>query len=122
MPRRQEPGLTSIPASDGSYWAEQYRRAKYDFDAQSVRPYFPYMQVQEGILTTAAHLFHVEFKAVPDAKTWDASVSTYDVFDAASTRSREAGPDLPRHAPARGQGQVVLLGADRSGNQGQAAS
>ena len=48
---------------------------KYDFDAQSVRPYFPYMQVQEGILTTAAHLFHVEFKAVSDAKTWDASVS-----------------------------------------------
>ncbi|MBS1800153.1 MAG: Zn-dependent oligopeptidase [Acidobacteria bacterium] len=87
----QQPGLKNISAADGNYWAEQYRRAKYDFDAQSVRPYFPYTQVQEGILTTAAHLFHVEFKAVPDAKTWDASVSTYDVFDAASADHRKLG-------------------------------
>ncbi|MBS1820972.1 MAG: Zn-dependent oligopeptidase [Acidobacteria bacterium] len=87
----QQPGLKNISAADGNYWAEQYRRAKYDFDAQSVRPYFPYTQVQEGILTTAAHLFHVEFKAVPDAKTWDASVSTYDVFDTASADHRKLG-------------------------------
>ena len=87
----QEPGLKNISAADGNYWAEQYRRAKYDFDAQSVRPYFPYTQVQEGILTTAAHLFHVEFKAVPDAKTWDASVSTYDVFDASVSDHKKLG-------------------------------
>ncbi|RZU41525.1 M3 family metallopeptidase [Edaphobacter modestus] len=87
----RQPGLKSIPASDGNYWAEQYRRAKYDFDAQSVRPYFPYMPVQEGILTTAAHLFHVEFKAVPDAKTWHPSVSTYDVFDAVAGDHKKLG-------------------------------
>jgi thimet oligopeptidase len=89
--KAQQPGLTSIPASDGSYWAEQYRRAKYDFDAQSVRPYFPYMQVQEGILTTASHLFHVEFKPIKDAKTWDASVSVYDVFDASGAEPKKLG-------------------------------
>lgn len=81
--QQQQPGLKDISASDSGYWNEQYRRAKYDFDAQSVRPYFPYTQVQAGILTTAARLFHVEFKPVTDAKVWDASVSTYDVFDAA---------------------------------------
>jgi thimet oligopeptidase len=89
--KSQQQGLTSIPASDGSYWAEQYRRAKYDFDAQSVRPYFPYMQVQEGILTTASRLFHVEFKPVADAKTWDVSVSTYDVFDATGSSHAKLG-------------------------------
>jgi thimet oligopeptidase len=62
----QEPGLKSIPNSDASYWPEQYRRAKYDFDAQSVRPYFPYAQVEKGILSTAASLFHVEFKSVAE--------------------------------------------------------
>ena len=87
----RQPDLKNILASDSGYWAEQYRRAKYDFDAQSVRPYFPYMPVQEGILTTAAHLFHVEFKAVPNAKTWDASVSTYDVFDAVSSDHKKLG-------------------------------
>jgi len=37
----------AIPASDGSYWSEQYRRDRYSFDSQSVRPYFPYEQVEE---------------------------------------------------------------------------
>jgi thimet oligopeptidase len=81
--KQQEPGLTGISQSDGSYWYEQYRRAKYDFDAQSVRPYFPYGQVQAGILKTAARLFHVEFKQVKDAVVWNPAVDTFDVFDAA---------------------------------------
>ena len=79
--QKQQPGLINISTADTNYWAEQYRRAKYDFDAQSVRPYFPYNEVQAGILKTAARLFHVEFKAVPDAKVWDPSVSTFDVYD-----------------------------------------
>jgi thimet oligopeptidase len=87
----QKPGLKSIPGFDASYWSEQYRRAKYDFDAQSARPYFPYAQVEKGILSTAANLFHVEFKPVADAKTWDASVTTYDVYDAAGTSHAKLG-------------------------------
>ncbi|MDE1178654.1 MAG: Zn-dependent oligopeptidase [Edaphobacter sp.] len=87
----QEPGLKSISAADGRFWAEQYRRARYDFDAQSARPYFPYTQVQEGILATASKLFHVEFKTVTDAKPWDASVSVYDVYDAAGSDHHKLG-------------------------------
>jgi thimet oligopeptidase len=79
--RKRQPGLTNISLADATYWTEQYRRAKYNFDAQSVRPYFPYNEVQAGILETAARLFHVEFKVVPDAKVWDPSVSTFDVYD-----------------------------------------
>jgi thimet oligopeptidase len=81
--QQREPGLKSISQSDSGYWYEQYRRAKYDFDAQSVRPYFPYDQVQAGILKTAARLFHVEFKQVKNAVVWDPAVDTFDVFDAA---------------------------------------
>jgi thimet oligopeptidase len=77
----QQPALTHISAADRSYWIEQYRRSTYNFDAQSVRPYFPYEQVQTGVLNTAARLFHVQFQAAPDAKVWDPSVSTYDVYD-----------------------------------------
>jgi thimet oligopeptidase len=82
--QQREPGLKSISQSDRRYWSEQYRRAKYDFDAQSVRPYFPYDQVQAGILKTAARLFHVEFKQVKDAVVWNPAVDTFDVFDAAA--------------------------------------
>ncbi len=79
--QKRQPGLTEIPDSDAGYWTEQYRRASYDFDAQSVRPYFPYAQVEAGILATASKLFHVSFTRVPDAIVWDKSVTTYDVTD-----------------------------------------
>jgi len=80
--QQQQPGLTAITQADRSYWNELYRRSQFSFDAQSVRPYFPYAQVQDGILKTAARLFHVSFKPVTDAVVWDKSVDTYDVFDA----------------------------------------
>jgi thimet oligopeptidase len=82
--QKQQPGLTNISLADSTYWYEQYRRANYNFDAQSVRPYFPYNEVQAGILKTAERLFHIEFKVAPDAKVWDASVSTFDVYDNAN--------------------------------------
>jgi thimet oligopeptidase len=81
--QQQQPGLKNIGDSDSSYWNEQYRRATYAFDAQSVRPYFPYTQVQAGILKTAARLFHVSFKRVEGPTVWDRSVDTFDVYDAA---------------------------------------
>ena len=81
--QQQQPGLETISQPDAGYWSEQYRRAKYAFDAQSVRPYFPYDAVQAGILNTASRLFHVSFKPVKDAVVWDKSVDTFDVFDAA---------------------------------------
>jgi thimet oligopeptidase len=79
--RQKRPDLQQIPAYGRFYWEDQYARAKFNFDSQSVRPYFPYDRVQQGILDTAAKLFHISFKAAPDAPVWDPSVSTFDVFD-----------------------------------------
>ena len=53
----KQPGLANLKSSDRGYWYEQYRREAFDFDSQSVRPYFPYQSVQKGILDTAARLF-----------------------------------------------------------------
>jgi thimet oligopeptidase len=83
LAQQKLPGITAISRADTHYWMEQYRRDHFNFDAQSVRPYFPYGEVQAGILATASRLFHVSFKPVKDAVTWDASVDTYDVYDAA---------------------------------------
>jgi thimet oligopeptidase len=85
LARKQQPGLANISLADTSYWSEQYRRSTYNFDAQSVRPYFPYVEVQAGILATAARLFHLEFKEAPAAKVWAATVSTFDVYDNAES-------------------------------------
>ena len=75
-----EPRLDEIDITSRGYWYEQFRRAKFDFDSQSVRPYFPYEQVEAGVLATAARLFKVEFRA-SDASAWDKAVKTFDVFE-----------------------------------------
>ena len=72
-----------IDAASRGYWLEQYRRSAFDFDSQSVRPYFPYDRVQQGVLATAARLFQVEFRPAPNAETWHPDVVTYDVYDRA---------------------------------------
>jgi len=79
--RQKQPSLAAIPAYGSFYWYEQYGRATFDFDSQAVRPYFPYERVQQGVLDTAAKLFHVTFKPAPDAAVWDPSVSAWNVFD-----------------------------------------
>lgn len=94
--RKQRPGLTAIDASSAMYWYEQYRRAAFDFDSQSVRPYFPYERVQQGILDTAAKLFHVEFRRAPlegrdAAARWDSSVTAWDVYDRRPREPEDAG-------------------------------
>ena len=77
-----------LTQSDSQYWNEQFRRAKYDFDSQSVRPYFAYAEVEAGILQTAARLFHVEFRPATDAVVWDPAVHAYDVYDAGKKEGR----------------------------------
>jgi thimet oligopeptidase len=78
--RRQEPRLKEIDITSRGYWYEQYRRDAFDFDSQAVRPYFPYLQVEKGILETAARLFKVEFRP-SDVPGWDKAVSVFDVFE-----------------------------------------
>ncbi len=79
--RSQRPGLDAIDAASRGYWLEQYRRQEFAFDSQAVRPYFPYKQVEAGVLATASRLFKVEFRPAVDAEVWHPSVSAWDVFD-----------------------------------------
>jgi len=79
--KQKSPGLTAIPAYGRFYWEDQYARTTYNFDSQSVRPYFPYDRVQQGVLDTAAKLFHVTFKPSSDVGVWDPSVSEWNVYD-----------------------------------------
>jgi len=78
--RQRQPGLTDIDITSRGYWYEQFRRAQFDFDSQSVRPYFPYAQVEAGVLDTAARLFKIEFRP-SIAPAWDPAVSVYEVVE-----------------------------------------
>jgi len=79
--RKVDPGASQIFLHESSYFMEQLRRAEYDFDSQSVRPYFPYERVKQGILDTAAALFSVSFLRETGAPAWDPSVEVWQVLD-----------------------------------------
>jgi thimet oligopeptidase len=79
--QKTHPGATDVWDYENWYYPELVRRAKYNFDSQSVRPYFPYEEVKQGILDVAARFFHVSFQREKDAPAWDPSVETWDVFD-----------------------------------------
>jgi thimet oligopeptidase len=79
--RKSEPNAAEVYDFEGSYLTELVRRSSYDFDSQSVRPYFAYNRVKQGILDTAARVFHLSFKREEGAPAWDQSVETWDAFE-----------------------------------------
>jgi len=86
--KRSDPAAHDLADYEISYLSEQVRRAKFDFDSQSVRPYLPYQKVKQGILDTAATLFHLTFKQEHNVPAWDPSVETWDVIDRGKTIGR----------------------------------
>jgi thimet oligopeptidase len=79
--RKSDPKSTQIGDYELQYLQEQVRRAKYNFDSQSVRPYLPFDGVKKGILDTASKLFQLEFRQENDVPSWDPSVETWVVYD-----------------------------------------
>ena len=76
-----DPGAKEIIDHENSYFSELVRRNQYNFDSQSVRPYFPFPEVKQGILDTAADLFHVTFQQEMNVPSWDPAVETWLVID-----------------------------------------
>ena len=79
--KKSVPDAMGISVHERSYYQELLRRSRFDFDSQSVRPYFPYARVKQGILDTAAALFRVTFRREPTAPVWDPAVEVWDVID-----------------------------------------
>jgi oligopeptidase A len=83
---RSELGLDEVAPWDVSYAAERMRRARYDLDAEELRPYFPLDGVLEGLFEIARRLFGVRVQPRPVDEVWHADVSFYDVFDEQGNR------------------------------------
>ncbi len=79
--QKTDPSVKEIWDYERSYLSELVRRSQYDFDSQSVRPYFPFVQVKQGILDAAAELFHVRFQQEMNVPAWDPAVETWIVID-----------------------------------------
>lgn len=86
--KRADPAAHDLDDYEMSYLDEQVRRAKFNFDSQSVRPYLPYQKTKQGVLDTAAKLFRVSFRQEHNVPAWDPSVETWDVLDHGRTIGR----------------------------------
>ncbi len=83
LSRKQKdiPAATEIHPWESGYYSELLRKSEYDFDAQSVRPYFQYNRVKDGILNVTSALFGVEFKKNSEIPVWHSSVECYEMFE-----------------------------------------
>ena len=77
--QQDDPSITEITGADADYYGELIRREQYDVDAQTVRQYFDFPSVREGLLSVTGRLFGLEYRAV-DAPTWADDVTSYDVL------------------------------------------
>jgi thimet oligopeptidase len=101
--KKDVPGATAVEFWENNYYQEQVRKSDYNFDSQSVRPYFPFAEVQQGLLDVTSRMFGVEYRKVEHPAVWDPSVDCYEVYDGAKLVGRfyldlHPRPDKYNHA------------------------
>ncbi len=79
--RQDDPSASVVNSWESGYYAELVRKAEYNFDAQSVRPFFQYDRVKQGVLDVMGTLFDVTFKRNTTAPVWEKSVECWEMFE-----------------------------------------
>ncbi len=96
---------------DIAYYAEKQRQAKYDFNEEELRPYFPLDRVLDGLFATAGALYEIEI-VERDAKVWDREVKSYAIEDRDGTMVAAFYVDLfPRENKRGGAWMTSLISA-----------
>jgi oligopeptidase A len=77
--RRSLEGPTAPELSpwDVGYYAEKLRRARFDFDDEVLRPYFPLPRVLDGLFEIAHRLYGVRVEPWEGAPVWHPSVRAF---------------------------------------------
>jgi thimet oligopeptidase len=79
--KREDPKATTVNLWDVGHLARQVEITKYGYDSQSVRPYFEYSRVLQGILDLTSKMYGIRYEKVTSAQVWHPDVAVYDVFD-----------------------------------------
>jgi len=83
-------GVGPLAPWEVTFWAEKLRRARYDFDEEALRPYFPMGRVIPGLFELVERVFGLRIAehSPGEFETWHPEVKFYDVHDA---RGRHVG-------------------------------
>ena len=101
----------ALEAWDIGYYSEKQRQAKYDFNEEELRPYFPLDRVLQGLFATAQALYEIEI-VERDAKVWDPEVKAYAIRNRDGTMIAAFYVDLfPRENKRGGAWMNSLISA-----------
>jgi peptidyl-dipeptidase Dcp len=67
---------------DWAYLSEKLKKQKYDFDEELLKPYFPLINVVNGVFEVSKRLFGLSFVENKEIDTYHEDVTAYEVFDA----------------------------------------
>jgi oligopeptidase A len=81
--RREIEGPSAPPLApwDVGYYTEKLRQKRFDFDEESLRPYFAAERVLDGLFALARRLYGVAFAPLEGAPTWHPSVRVFEIRD-----------------------------------------
>ncbi|MGZ6028153.1 MAG: M3 family metallopeptidase, partial [Myxococcaceae bacterium] len=64
--QKDVPAATRVEDWEKAYYEERVKQEELNFDSQSVRPYFEFNRVRDGLLTITSRLFSIRYVAVKD--------------------------------------------------------
>ncbi len=67
---------------DWRYYAEKVRKARYDFDEDTLRPYFEVNAVRDGVFAMSTALWGITFEERDDIPTWHPDQQVFEVLEA----------------------------------------
>ncbi len=67
---------------DWRYYTEKVRQARYDLDAEALRPYFEVTAVRDGVFVLANKLFGLTFTELKDIPRWHPDQEVFEVKEA----------------------------------------
>ncbi|MGX9986183.1 M3 family metallopeptidase [Soonwooa purpurea] len=102
-------GIEEIQSYDHAFYAEKLRKAKYDFNDEELKPYFPLNQVQDAVFTLAGKLFGLTFKEVHNIPKYHADVQTYEVYEVQNQEPRAKNQDNENHQPITDNQQLKAI-------------
>lgn len=79
--RKDVPNANKVNRWEQTYYTEVVSKESYNFDSQSVRPYYQYDKVKQGVLDVTSKLFGVTFKQRKDVPVWHSSVECWEMFE-----------------------------------------
>ena len=113
---RARAGAERVEAWDSEFLKERVRAEQFDFDSQSVRPYFDLHRVLDGIFETTARMFGIEYRKASDAPVWHADVTAWEIVEQGRVIGRFFLDLFPRDGKYKHAAQFTIT----SGQEGRA--